>query len=70
VNLEFVESWLQELDQDSYEQVVAALELLEELRSPAGSSAGRQGKDFTAQEHEGVATWLQGSIRVTNSLRF
>jgi hypothetical protein len=30
VNLELVESWLQELDQDSYEQVVAALELLEE----------------------------------------
>ena len=30
VNVEFVESWLRELDQDSYEQVVAALELLEE----------------------------------------
>lgn len=30
VNLELVETWLQELDQDSYEQVVAALELLEE----------------------------------------
>ena len=30
MNVEFVESWLRELDQDSYEQVVAALELLEE----------------------------------------
>lgn len=30
MNLEFVESWLHELDQESYEQVVAALELLEE----------------------------------------
>ena len=30
MNLEFVEQWLLELDQDSYEQVVAALELLEE----------------------------------------
>lgn len=28
VNLEFVESWLDNLDQDSYEQVIAALELL------------------------------------------
>jgi hypothetical protein len=28
VNFEYVESWLHELDQDSYEQVVAALELL------------------------------------------
>ncbi|MHB8380653.1 MAG: type II toxin-antitoxin system RelE/ParE family toxin [Acidimicrobiales bacterium] len=30
VNLELVESWLHELDQDSFEQVIAALELLEE----------------------------------------
>jgi len=30
VNLELVESWLYELDQDSFEQVVAALELLGE----------------------------------------
>jgi hypothetical protein len=30
VDIEFVESWLDELDQDSYEQVVAALELLAE----------------------------------------
>ena len=30
MSLDFVESWLHELDQDSYEQVVAALELLEE----------------------------------------
>jgi hypothetical protein len=28
VNLEFVEHWLDELDQSSYEQVIAALELL------------------------------------------
>jgi hypothetical protein len=28
VNLEYVESWLHELDQDFFEQVVAALELL------------------------------------------
>lgn len=30
VDIEFVESWLDELDQGSYEQVVAALELLAE----------------------------------------
>jgi len=30
VNLAFVESWLRELDQSSFEQVVAAFELLEE----------------------------------------
>ena len=30
VDIEFVESWLDELDQSSYEQVVAALELLAE----------------------------------------
>jgi hypothetical protein len=30
VNVEFVESWLKELDQDSFELVVAALELLQE----------------------------------------
>ncbi len=30
VNIEFVESWLDELDENTYEQVVAALELLAE----------------------------------------
>jgi hypothetical protein len=30
VNIEYVELWLDELDQDTYEQVVAALELLAE----------------------------------------
>lgn len=38
VNLELVESWLDDLDQDSYEQVIAALELL----SDRGPQLGRR----------------------------
>ncbi|MDH2902381.1 MAG: type II toxin-antitoxin system RelE/ParE family toxin [Actinomycetota bacterium] len=38
VNVEFVESWLRELDQDSYELVVAALELLQERGPGLGRS--------------------------------
>ena len=36
VNIEYVELWLDELDQDTYEQVVAALELLAERGSQLG----------------------------------
>ena len=42
VDLEWIEEWLMSLDEDSYEQVVAAIELLEEqgpqLRRPLADS--------------------------------
>ena len=37
VDVELVEEWLMSIDQDSYEQVIAALELLQEM----GPSLGR-----------------------------
>jgi hypothetical protein len=58
VNLEFVEQWLQELDQESYEQVVAALELLGER----GPQLGRPIVDTVkTSRHENMRELRPGS---------
>jgi len=44
-DVELIEEWLTNLDQDSYEQVIAALELLQEM----GPSLGRPLVDTISQ---------------------
>ena len=48
VDVGLVEPWLLGLDQDSYEQIVAALELLAERVTSTWSSIGRHSGSFTA----------------------
>ena len=58
VDLEFVKSWLDDLDQGSYEQVVAALELLEER----GPQLGRPLVDTVkASRHKNMKELRPGS---------
>ncbi len=58
VNIEFVESWLVELDEDTYEQVVAALELLAER----GPQLGRPLVDSVkASRHKNMKESRPGS---------
>ncbi|MDN5547892.1 MAG: type II toxin-antitoxin system RelE/ParE family toxin [Rhodococcus sp. (in: high G+C Gram-positive bacteria)] len=58
VDVELVEDWLAQLDQSSYEQVVAALELLEER----GPQLGRPLVDtVTASRHKNMKELRPGS---------
>ncbi|GAB3127424.1 type II toxin-antitoxin system RelE/ParE family toxin [Glaciibacter psychrotolerans] len=58
IDLELVETWLDSLDQDSYEQVIAALELLEER----GPQLGRPIVDsVTASRHNNMKELRPGS---------
>ncbi len=58
VDLELIEDWLTELDQESYEQVVAALELLQER----GPQLGRPLVDtIKASRHKNMKELRPGS---------
>jgi hypothetical protein len=58
VNVDYVESWLRELDQDSFELVVAALELLQER----GPQLGRPLVDtIKASRHKNMKELRPGS---------
>lgn len=58
MNVEYVESWLRELDQDSFEQMVSALELLQER----GPQLGRPLVDtIKASRHKNMKELRPGS---------
>jgi hypothetical protein len=59
VDVTLVEAWLLGLDQDSYQLVVAALELLEE-RGPQLGRPLADSENIPAQEYEGIASRVQG----------
>jgi hypothetical protein len=63
-----VDTWLDELDEETYDLVMAALELLGEH----GPSLGRPLVDsicgLDGQEHEGASTWVTWAQRTSNAV--
>jgi hypothetical protein len=68
VDVGLVELWLLGLDQDSYEQVVAALELL----ADRGPQLGRPLVDTVVRsrhkEHEGAAPGIEWAVGTANPI--
>ena len=58
VDIELVEDWLKAADDDTYDQIGAAIEVLAEQGSGVGKAAGRLDRRVTTPEHEGTPTGL------------
>ena len=65
VDVELVEEWLMSIDQDSYEQVIAALELLQEM----GPSLGRPLVDTVSRSRHRNMKELRPGSRGRSELR-
>ena len=57
VDIELIDGWLKSIDDDTYDQVVAALRIL----ASVGTAAGGLDRGLAVQEHEGVATRVVGA---------
>ena len=60
-DVELIDGWLKSIDDDTYDQVVAAFADSGKRRTGVGTAAGGLDRGLAVQEHGGVATRVVGA---------